>query len=94
MLQTCSDLVSTGRCKDGTSNASGEQATANISREARFVTRASTADYRHVRGGRKSGRVSIDYLIRFVEDERGIRKSQGAQSCMDGVGWIVDEVFG
>lgn len=95
MLETCSDLVRAGRCKDGPRNASGEQTTANVAGEARFVTGASAADQGDVgSGGRKSGGVTIDYLVRFVEDEGGVCEGQGAEGCEDGVGGVVDEVFG
>ena len=51
MLKTCPDLVSAGRCKDRPSDTSCEETTANIAREARFVTRASAADEGDVRRG-------------------------------------------
>ena len=59
------------------------------------MTGASAADQGDVgRGERKSGGVAIDYLVRFVEDKGGVGKGQGAEGCEDGVGGVVDEVFG
>lgn len=58
--------------KDGAGDASGEEAIANKTCEARFVAGAAAADDGDVgRGGEGRG-IAVDYFIGLVEEEGGI----------------------
>ena len=94
MRQACSNLFCSGRRENCASNASRQETSPNIAREARFMTGTTAADQGDFLV-RKSNRgwMAIDDFVMFIEQERRIRKSERSQGGQYSMTGIVEEVF-
>ena len=80
MLKTCSYLLCSRGSEDCTSNTGSEQAITYETRKARLVTRPTAAYNGNIMGIGDRGRITIDDLVRGVEEKRRISEGQRVEA--------------
>ena len=93
MLQARPHLFCAWRSEDSAGDASSEETIAYETSESGLMSRTTAANHGNIMRLRERRGVTIDNLVRFVEQKRWIGKSKRLERGKDGIGGISEVVL-